>query len=189
MTEFKLEPNEKHPVWQSLVNVAYERWQPGNDLAGKSYEDFVGELPDIQARAVAFKNLNYQVHNGGFSQWHGNGYSSDSDIILESLENFLDTDAGEELLDLMRIAYEDTISFFEGVKDEYVEAARHIGASRLHDFQNQFMEMVEEKMYDELSDLDKRYYANSDQLMDDIEAWLASTQEGQEALLLMQGAA
>lgn len=56
---------------QELVDAAYDGWQL---TPRKSYDDFIFDLPVDQKEAVLIGNLNYQVENGGFSQWFSNGY-------------------------------------------------------------------------------------------------------------------
>jgi hypothetical protein len=61
--------------WQELMDEAYNRWQKGGDLHGVSRIEFLDELQPVQRKAVLIGNLNYQVQNGGFDQWIGNGYA------------------------------------------------------------------------------------------------------------------
>ena len=56
---------------QGLMNEAYERWQSHNDWSHDAFRDSLSELEKI---AVHSGNLNFQVENGGFSQWHFNQY-------------------------------------------------------------------------------------------------------------------
>jgi hypothetical protein len=60
---------------QGLMNQAYKRWQAGGDLENTPREDFYGKLEDPHRLAVVFGNLNYQVENGGWSQWIYNNYA------------------------------------------------------------------------------------------------------------------
>lgn len=71
---------------QHLMNVAYARWQKDGDLEGKSTSEFHAVLPEDQRKAVLLGNLNYQVGNGGFSQWVGNGCACDCSEVMEILE-------------------------------------------------------------------------------------------------------
>lgn len=71
--------------WQQLMNEAYDKWQK-NSKAGVveswTYAQFLRQLSVAERRAVILGNLNYQVENGGFSQWVDNGYASDSGVEL-----------------------------------------------------------------------------------------------------------
>lgn len=68
------EAKGSHPTLQGLMDKAYAKWQKGGDLEGKSDAEFVAALDDMQELAVRVGNLNYQVENGGFSQWFSNSY-------------------------------------------------------------------------------------------------------------------
>jgi len=65
---------EKHPIWQGLMDRAYAKWQKGGELEGLDKAAFFKALPYAEKLAVAFGNFNYQVCNGGFRQWSDNGY-------------------------------------------------------------------------------------------------------------------
>lgn len=66
---------------QELMDAAYNRWQKNH----WSQEDFWAQLSPREKVAVYVGNLNNQVCNGGFSQWHFNGYSNCSDELLQIL--------------------------------------------------------------------------------------------------------
>jgi hypothetical protein len=72
-----------HPTFQGLMDEAYATWQADNS---KSYDDFIFDLPPIQRMAVLIGNLNYQVENGGFRQWIGNGYSDHAKDVRRVLD-------------------------------------------------------------------------------------------------------
>lgn len=171
-----IDTNEKYPHWQSLINVAYERWAHGGDLEGKAYEEFVRSLDDISAYAVTFQNLNYQVENGGFSQWYQNRFYSDIDTILQGLVLLgTATAVCEVMIDVVG-----TMDYYESLTKEYKSAARH--ADHLSDFLDTFEEMCDKLLHKDLSELDARYMTYSSLLMDEIEAYFAGTAEGKEAL-------
>lgn len=78
---------------QALMNQAYDRWRaeekrdqfrpdefPKPDL---SHEAFVNGLEDPERLAVVFGNLNYQIGNGGVSQWIFNGYKDSTLAYLD----------------------------------------------------------------------------------------------------------
>lgn len=87
----------KHPVLQGLMNAAYETF--GN----QTYDDFLFNLPGKQRAAVLIGNLNYQVENGGFSQWILNGYADHArDVMLVLRE--IGTEAASSVMNLILIA-------------------------------------------------------------------------------------
>lgn len=53
------------------MDSAYDKW-----AKGMSMEDFYFSLPVIERKAIVLGNFNYQVENGGFSQWNINRYMS-----------------------------------------------------------------------------------------------------------------
>lgn len=64
---------EKISIHQQLMDEAYTIWEKNADLWDKDM--FFDHLTYVQKVAVALGNLNYQVGNGGFSQWGFNGYA------------------------------------------------------------------------------------------------------------------
>lgn len=64
-------PNAVISLHQLLMNRAYSKWD--DDVV--AYSDFIDQLPIEERFAVLLGNLNYQVCNGGFGQWVGNGYA------------------------------------------------------------------------------------------------------------------
>ena len=61
----------KYPACQAVMNRAYDLWQKYPDW---TYSEFIDELSPADRSVVLIGNLNYQVENGGFSQWLTNGY-------------------------------------------------------------------------------------------------------------------
>ena len=60
---------------------AYYNWGKNT-----SREEFLSDLTPYEKLAVIFGNFNYQVENGGFSQWVFNNYDSDSEPNSKGLE-------------------------------------------------------------------------------------------------------
>lgn len=67
---------------QMHMDVAYDRWQKANALRTErkeisiTKEEFWDTLSANERLAVFAGNFNYQVTNGGFQQWHDNGYAT-----------------------------------------------------------------------------------------------------------------
>lgn len=59
---------------QDLMDVAYARWQNNKQW---TKDDFFDSLDARERFAVFTGNLNYQVENGGWSQWKFNRYATD----------------------------------------------------------------------------------------------------------------
>lgn len=93
----------ENSVQQQIMDKAYElfRAHPEWQIA-----DLFDHLSYVQRVAVALGNLNYQVENGGFTQWYFNGYA---EVHFDSLSR-LDFDkekypALAEAIRLMRKAH------------------------------------------------------------------------------------
>ena len=71
--------------WQELMNESYVRFQKGGDLHKLGGDKFVRALDPVHKFAVMCGNLNYQVENGGFLQWIGNGYCLVINDLIEDL--------------------------------------------------------------------------------------------------------
>lgn len=64
-------------TFQKLMDGAYDRWQ---EHKGWTKQDFWDDLDRDERVAVMLGNLNYQVQNGGFSQWWCNGYATPANM-------------------------------------------------------------------------------------------------------------
>jgi hypothetical protein len=162
---------EKHPTWQALINNSYDKWANNKKM---SYVEFLDSLEDVARKAIELKNLNYQVENGGFEQWFGNGYvESDMDGVIETLKNSIITEAGKKALEILNEA-SNSIEFYEGVKEQYHRVSRYAENNLLDEFQSEFSDLCDERLAKELRALDNDYYNINKALMDDIENWLLS---------------
>ena len=72
----------KNNIHETLMDEAYDLFQKNKEW---TKEDFYYNLDVAHREAVALGNLNYQVGNGGFSQWNYNGYKKDSSYILRAI--------------------------------------------------------------------------------------------------------
>lgn len=73
---------EEQPVWQGLMNQAYGAWQPNNS----NFQEMLSTWSELHSSAVALSTFNTQVHNGGLSQWHGNGYIVGEYVLVKVLD-------------------------------------------------------------------------------------------------------
>lgn len=85
---------EKESALQEAMNSAYAIWKENE---GWNLEDFYFNLPPLERRAVALGNLNYQVENGGFTQWVFNGYREASLSTLRQIQREIEDSKWEEL--------------------------------------------------------------------------------------------
>lgn len=70
-------------LWQFIMDQSYDKWKHD----GMRREEFLEQLTEYEKLAVMFGNFNYQVENGGLSQWDDNGYSEDLDFLYDFLDN------------------------------------------------------------------------------------------------------
>jgi hypothetical protein len=80
--------------WDRLVNRAYRRLQ--GDLRDATRDEFYHCIHPLQRTAVQLRELNRQVHNGGFPQWVLNGYGAWIDELMNDVEQ-IGTNAAREV--------------------------------------------------------------------------------------------
>jgi hypothetical protein len=141
---------EKHPKFQSLMNEAFEVWQTEE---GKKLNrvEITRELSPAQRMAFVLGTLNYQVENGGFGQWHFNGYS----------DNF-----GDTVWAVKKIGGERAEKLLTILQD--VEDAISDGAPQT----DRWGDIVEEDAtfeHLEMMDVDSKYYKFNNDWINDIE--------------------
>lgn len=76
-------------TWQKLVDKAYKTWN-----SNQTYWQFIKNLTDKEKTAVILANLNYQIENGGLSQWLDNKYYKPE--VLEEIDK-IGTDISKQL--------------------------------------------------------------------------------------------
>jgi hypothetical protein len=140
---------------QKVMDAAYEKWQANKEW---SYSDFVNHLDYLEKVVVVTGNLNYQVENGGFMQWHDNGYSTANSTLVWFLENELATDASKEVAKLIRTCV-----------GRYAQV--DTGRNRWSNFDD------DDDSDPYTNDLSNQYYELNDALMNDLEAYVVRKQE------------
>ena len=83
---------------QVLMNAAYDRWQKHDDW---SYEHMLAHCSAHERMAVLLGNFNYQIGNGGWSQWVDNGYATSAGEVATCLE-LIGTEAAKTALEFLR---------------------------------------------------------------------------------------
>ncbi|MFA5153860.1 MAG: DUF4375 domain-containing protein [Clostridia bacterium] len=73
----------KNNLHQRIMNRVYKMWQKNDEWTSAEFFDRLNYQERI---AVALGNLNYQVQNGGFSQWKFNSYAKNHLSFLLRLE-------------------------------------------------------------------------------------------------------
>lgn len=136
----------KHPIFDSLMNQAYDRYTPE---MGK--DEFVAQLVGLEVFAVHYGNLNYQVENGGFSQWQGNYYQTDRSVgAITTLLTMLGTDEAKTVQTLL---------------DQFLALGDQNDLEDEDDY---------DSWYARQSDLGTQFYKINDVVIDQIEALFAS---------------
>lgn len=134
---------------QELMNRAYDRWHNRMDVW--TTQDFWDQLNADERFAVFLGNLNYQVENGGFSQWWSNGYATPETFgYIKRACTRIGTNAAKKVAKLVKTA------------------EKAIGART----ERELSESEWEDLIENLSELDKAFYAVNAQFMQDAEAHL-----------------
>jgi len=158
---------EVEHIHQKLMNKAYELWQKeeNNNLKYSDFLDMVSdELGENYFHAVITGNLIYQVENGGFSQWYDNKYH----VTIDGLRDFFESNFKNDSKEIKQI--EDILSEVEEILnwlDDGKDCLKNIG----YEFREFFYEKLEEKVYDELSSLDDKFYKISEKLKEILEEY------------------
>lgn len=101
---------------EQLMNKAYDFWQ--KEDVDRSI--FLKLIPFIEKVAVQFGNLNYQVNNGGFSQWQFNQYDSDLEDLIQAFRYGAESLKIESFVKVLEILerYEKEVPLYECWNEE-----------------------------------------------------------------------
>lgn len=135
-----------YPVLTEVINRAYDDHRKPDD----TLEQFWARLGYAERIAVHCVSLYNQVCNGGFAQWHNNGYSTGAKDLSMALSELRQGDVAN----LVRQALARIAAY-----EEYLKENRWDVTDDGVDFE----------------DLDGRFYAGlDDQLLDAVEAYLTA---------------
>lgn len=151
----------KQDVHQQLMDEAYDKWRNNKNW---DYNDFVSELSIKHALAVLTGDLNYQVKNGGFSQWYFNDYASEAQRLLTLLSFYKEEPVIAEVIQLVEKAVR--------IIDEY-----EIGIIRVKsqgDYYAEEIEELENEMQDKFDELTDKYYKINNEFMKVMEKILSN---------------
>jgi hypothetical protein len=140
---------------QRLMDGAYDRWQTQKDTMTR--QEFWDQLDADERVAVFLGNLNYQVENGGFSQWLDNGYAT-----LETVGFIGRTCVGMCTASSMAV---------HGLLCEFEAACGGTVDVRSGEYTESYAD------FDRLGALDSRYYAVHEAFMADVESMLSARAE------------
>lgn len=140
---------------QELMNSAYDNWKQNEKM---DYNQFVATLDQSKRLAVLTGNLNYQVENGGFYQWHDNGYSSEAGQLLTLLSFYTKVPVISEVCELVEKVLTLINEHGEPERDEWGNIEED---SQLH-------------YYLDADRLDSKFYEINDDFMKEIEKILSN---------------
>ena len=165
MEETNKKEVEEESIHQNLMNKAYDLWST-EDGKKLSYSDFLDAVSDkfgkLYFDAVITGNLNYQVENGGFSQWHYNNYSITlDDLIIFFTNNFKDNNVIDKLKYILN-EVADILNWLDEGKD---------CVKNLYNHKEFFIEKLEEEVENNFNSLDKRYYEINEKLNEILEEY------------------
>lgn len=92
---------------QALMNAAYDRYQNG-----WSKQQFNDQLDAKERIAVFIGNMNYQVGNGGFSQWMYNRYATEETVgLIERKLQEVNSPEAQVVLHLLEIVRRNAVDY------------------------------------------------------------------------------
>ena len=158
---------------QKLMDEAYDKWQD-NDWTKQDFRNYISEnMSRAHLIAVQVGNLNYQVENGGFSQWHDNGYSMDLEDLISYCEE-IGTEACMKVKTLLEYV-QNAIDYF---CIEAEEAIQLLTRNLFDGYAETLRECLWSQKTEQLNRYDQKYYDVNDDFLSDVERYLARTQEG-----------
>lgn len=162
LANLKIDPDDDYPVWEALLRKASR-----NMHRLRNKEECIDWLKEqessILLKAYVLASLNYQVQNGGFSQWVGNGYVFTLYHVNNALRH-IGTNASNKVNNMIH----KLTPYLDIAKNDWNIADKE------HDDYFEGEEVAEE--------LDDRYYEIDDQFCIDIENYFRKRveQEGIE---------
>lgn len=148
---------------QDLMDKAYKIWeQNGNMLYGMFLNEVETKLGKLYLNAIITGNLNYQVENGGFSQWKFNDYDVSLDQLINFFnDNFPDNETVKKLVWILKDVKEQI---------EWVEDGKY-KTKNLYDHQDFFNDALNDYLSDNLSKNDSAYYKISEEINEILEKY------------------
>lgn len=165
---------EERSYHQDLMDEAYKLWTD-EEFKRWDYEQFlkavINNFGDFHFYAVITGKFNYQVENGGFSQWYDNGYS----CTIENLQDFLEKIKKEPLKEQTFKTIDKVIDLLDEATEviNWIEDGKQLVEKFGYEYQHFFREKLEEQGYEDLSRLDSRYYEISAKFMEILEIYFS----------------
>ena len=140
-----------------LMKKAYDTWQKNN----WSPSEFIENIDSPEKFAVILGNLNYQVENGGFSQWKFNGYSKNHIFFIRMLlddTNWGVTSEHPQLREGLELAIKAERIQIEDNSEDYVDDEQlELNYNRLDKLDDKYYSLtnIENEMNEYLKELQK----------------------------------
>ena len=143
-----------YPTLDNIMARAYARLDE-NDW---NKEEFYDNLEGDEDLVVPYVIMNNQVGNGGWDQWHHNGYINDFGLnrIRRTLK-LIDSDESREVLRIL---------------DEFMKLLSDFGVDP-NDPNSYVDEHDEEEFYDRADELDDAFYRVNEKVLEQLEAIMA----------------
>ena len=162
---------EKLTAFQGLMDQAYARWTYDTNW---TFERFLLDLNYLERVAVLCGTLNYQVENGGFTQWHDNGYSVGRKDLVRILAE-IEGPATVEVLQLLA-QVEKAIRAYEGAEARRSTRNSGMFCDTFDDGEDSFNEFFENN-----NALDTQFYQINEAFCTEVETYLAACVSEAEA--------
>ena len=157
---------------QALMDRSYKRWRDHDDVVRAKfdkkeitekearekswgYEDFVAQCSPEEKLAVMIGNFNYQVCNGGFSQYHDNHYDAFADDLVRELRKVQNAKTFKGMPKVVALL-ETAIPFFNEL-EEYSASSRDCYCSEDDECYCDDTS-DEDELYQQLNELDDKFY-------------------------------
>lgn len=89
----------ENSVFQSLMSQAYDKWHQHKDW---TFRQFINHLDFRERVAVLLGTMNYQIENGGVSQWIDNAYALNIMQIIDILDCDITTETAKRWAGYLR---------------------------------------------------------------------------------------
>ncbi len=132
--------------FQEVMDLAYKRYE-----SGMSQQAFWDQLDAKERIAVFIGNMNYQVENGGWSQWMGNRYASEETVgFIERKLEEVNTPEALTVIQMLKTVRDFAEMFgwdLSGDIDDHDFEELSSNDSEYYNVNNELMRQVEQKFF------------------------------------------
>lgn len=161
---------------QNLMDIAYARWQADKEM---KKDAFIAQLTTAEAVAVHLGNMNYQVENGGWSQYWYNSYAT-RDTVAAVRGYLSQIVAHAKATNDPRLAAAEEVARLQAAFDRALDGNYDPNSYTSASYNNRSTYDVDEEEDEEdngpqVEHLSTPYYAVNDDFMCLAEDWLKAT--------------